>query len=134
MATDRSPAGIQIATRVVSRISARPGEFGFALAGAGHERTASGRAYPRTPDEMFAPAHARPGRISERLRGSFAQQISSDASILDHGARRGKNRQLRAGGIANGNFRRQFQLARPGLASNQLPPNRIAPAISSLLR
>src|SRR5437016_1721898 len=95
MATDRSAARVQIATGVVSTISTRPGDFGLALAGAGHERTAFGRTHPRASDEMFAAAHARPGRISERLRDPFAQQISSSASLLDHDSRRRKNRQLR---------------------------------------
>src|SRR2546421_2030139 len=100
---------------MVSQISARPRDLGFTLAGTRHERTAPRRAHSRASNEMLAPAHARSGRISERLWSPFAEQISSGASLLDHDSRRRKNRQLRTGGIANRNFRGQLELARPGL-------------------
>src|SRR5436853_3390132 len=119
---------------MVSQISARSRDFGFALAGTRYERTAPGRAHPWTSNEMFAATHARSGRISKRLRSPLAQQISPGASLLDHDSWRRKNCQLRAGRIADRNFRRQLELARAGLVPDQLPFNRIAPAVSSLLR
>src|SRR5258708_7039433 len=108
---------------MVSAISARSGDFGFALAGTGHERAAPRCAHPRASDEMLAPADARSGRISKRLWSSFAQQISPVASLLDHDPRRRENCQLRTGRIADRNFRRQLELARAGLVPNQLPLN-----------
>src|SRR6266404_3097139 len=83
---------------------------------------------------MFAAAHARPGRISEGLRRAFGQQISSGASLQADRARRRKNRELRTGRIADWHLWRQFKLARPGLVSDQLSTDRVAPAVSSLLR
>src|SRR5437016_13995500 len=134
MATDRSAARVQITTGVVSTISTRSGDVGLALARAGHERAAPRRAHPRASHEMFVATNARSGRISERLRSPFAQQIPPIASLLDHDSGRRKNRQLRTGRIADRHLWRQLQLARPGLVSDQLPLDRIAPAISSLLR
>src|SRR5204863_814218 len=45
-----------------------------------------------------------------------------------------ENRPLRSGRIADEYFRRQLELARPGLVADQLPAHRIAPEIPSLLR
>ena len=134
VAIDRRVARIQSAARMVSDVSAGSRQPGLALAGAGHGRAPARRTHPRSSHEMFAATHARSRRISQRLRRAFCQQISPGASLQPDRARRRESRELRAGGIANRNFRRQFKLARPGLVSDQLSAHRVAPAISSLLR
>ncbi len=59
----------------------------------------------------------------------------ADSSVRASAGRRlGAGGELRAGRIANEYLRRQFKLARPGLAADQLSPDRVAPKISPLLR
>src|SRR5947208_16038026 len=83
---------------------------------------------------MFAPPHARSELISERLRRALREQISPGTSLCPDRPRRNKSRELRPGRITNGNIRRQFKLARPGLVPDQLFTDRISPTVSSLLR
>ena len=101
----------------------------------GARRSPAHRPYPRPSDEMSAPPHARSGRISERLRRSFAEQVSPGTSLsfLTCTAKQ-KRRELRASGIADRDLRRQLELARAGLVPDQLSAHRVAPKISSLLR
>src|SRR4051812_45506268 len=120
---------------MVSRKSPRSRESRLALARAGRRRAPPDFSYPRPSHEMPPPANARSQRISERLRRPFAEQIPRDSSVsLALGGRFGSRRKLRARRIANVYFRRQLELARPGLAADQLSPDRIAPEASPLLR
>src|SRR4030095_5550836 len=82
---------------------------------------------------MSASAHARSGRIFERLRHSFGEQVSSGSSLSPDCSRRRENRKLRTGRVTNWNLWRQLQLARSGLVSYQLSADRVTPAVPSLL-
>jgi len=88
----------------------------------------------REPMTVYCRRMPRSGsNFLRRLRGFRSLSKFIRASILDHGAGRRKNRKLRAGGIVKREFSAgNFELAR-AVWFNQLPLNRMTPAIHPLL-
>src|SRR6266545_1104828 len=119
---------------MVSRASRAPGEAGLTLAGAGAGRTAAAGDLPRPPHEMRAAAHARRDRVPRALRRARALALPRRTSI-HAGSRRGAlHRRVFTGRVDQRAVRRQLELARADLAAGQLLADRVAAAVSSLLR
>src|SRR5271155_257145 len=103
---------------------------GVALAVAGPRREAAVVAAARPPHEEVIAAYAGRIRVLVGLRRQGAVARASRASLCIPGRPYGVIGVLRAGGIPNAAVRRQFQLARTHLVSDEFPHCRVAAEIS----
>src|SRR5262249_55841447 len=75
---------------------------------------------------------ARRERVSVSERRASPLAMASGASLYAEGRRDRVPRRLRGGGVVDGRFRRQLQLAGPDLVSGQLSDHRVAAEVSLL--
>ena len=84
--------------------------------------------------KMLLAAHARRDRVPLGLRRARALQVSRGPPVRVRLRRRHARGEVSAGGIGQRSVRRQLQLARADLVSGQLPADRVAAEVPSLLR
>src|SRR5271165_2428385 len=109
-------------------------EPGVALGGSGTRPAAAAVAAARPSHEKTPAAHAGRDRVPVRLRRAGAVAGASRASLCVQGGPYGSGGALRAGRSRVAAVRRQFQLARADLVSNEFTHRRKPAKISSLLR
>ena len=97
-------------------------------------RIASAVAAARPPHEAAVEPHARRDRIPVGLRRALAVQISREQSLCVRARRATGSASIMCRAMRNHGVRRQFQLARPDLVPGQFSDDRVAAAVSQLLR